>query len=61
MIWLLITFLSLAEGPGLFAAEQPIAGIYTIGLEIILSLPFHMFAVATTLINNLVLYPRTPR
>jgi hypothetical protein len=31
VIWLLITFLSLTEGPGLFAAEQPIAGIYTIG------------------------------
>jgi hypothetical protein len=31
VIWLLITFLSLTEGPGLFAAEQPIVGIYTIG------------------------------
>jgi hypothetical protein len=59
LIWLLITFLSLATGLALFAAEHPVAGILTIGLVFVLSLPFLMFAFVTTLLNHLVLSPRT--
>jgi len=61
LIWLLITFLSLATGLALIAAEHPVAGILTIGLVFVLSLPFLMFAFVTTLINHLVLDPRSGR
>lgn len=59
LIWLLITFLSLATGLALIAAEHPLGGIITIGLVFVLSLPFLMFAFVTTLINHLVLSPRS--
>lgn len=58
LIWLLITFLSLATGLALIAAEHPVAGIGTIGLVFVLSLPFLLFAFVTTLINHLVLDPK---
>jgi hypothetical protein len=57
MVWLLLTFLSLATGAGLGAAGHPIAGIGVIGLILALTLPFLLFLFTTTLISHLVLSP----
>lgn len=58
MVWLLLTFLSLATGAALSAAGHPIAGSAVIGLILAFSLPFLVFVFATTLINHLVVAPQ---
>lgn len=55
LLWLLLSFLGLATGLALAAAEHPIAGITLIALLFTLSLPFLMFSFVTTLFNHLVL------
>ncbi len=55
LVWLLLSFLGLATGMALAAAEHPIAGIALIALLFALSLPFLMFSFVTTLFNHLVL------
>jgi hypothetical protein len=55
LVWLLLSFLGLAAGMALMAAEHPIAGITLIGMLFVLSLPFLMFSFVTTLFNHLVL------
>lgn len=55
LVWLLLSFLGLATGMALAAAEHPIAGITLIALLFAFSLPFLMFNFVTTLFNHLVL------
>ena len=55
LLWLLLSFVGLATGMALAAAEHPIAGIALIVLLFALSLPFLMFSFVTTLFNHLVL------
>ena len=55
LAWLLLSFLGLASGMALAAAEHPIAGITLIALLLALSLPFLMFSFVTTLFNHLTL------
>ncbi|MFM7087481.1 MAG: hypothetical protein ACKOXO_10900 [Cyanobium sp.] len=55
LVWLLLSFLGLATGMALMAAEHPIVGITLIALLFTLSLPFLMFSFVTTLFNHLVL------
>jgi hypothetical protein len=52
MIWLLLTFLSLATAAALGAAGRPVAGIAVISLIIALTLPFLLFTFTTTLISH---------
>lgn len=55
LAWLLVSFLGIAIGMALVAAEHPIAGITLIALLFTLSLPFLMFSFVTTLFDHLVL------
>lgn len=55
MVWLLITFLSLATAAALGAAGQSLAGASVVALMIALTLPFLLFSFTTTLINHLVI------
>jgi len=55
MVWLLLTFLSLATAAALGAAGHPIAGVAVIALIVALTLPFLLFSFTTTLISHLVI------
>jgi hypothetical protein len=58
MVWLLLTFLSLATGAALGAAGHPIAALAVIGLILAFSLPFLLFVYTTTLISHLSVEPQ---
>lgn len=53
IIWLIVIFLSLAAALALMGAGSPIYALATVGLILVLSLPFLLFAFVTTLMNNL--------
>jgi hypothetical protein len=55
MVWLSLTFLSLAAAAALGAAGHPIAGVAVISLILAFSLPFLLFSFTTTLISHLVI------
>jgi hypothetical protein len=55
LVWMLVSFLGLAAGMALMAAEHPIAGIALISLLFLLSFPFLMFSFVITLFNHLIL------
>jgi hypothetical protein len=51
--WLLVIFVSLAAAMALMGASRPIYALATIGLILVLSLPFLLFAFVTTLLNHI--------
>jgi hypothetical protein len=51
--WLVILFISLAASLALMGARQPIFALATVGLILVLSLPFLLFAFVTTLFNHI--------
>jgi hypothetical protein len=53
IIWLLVIFLSLAAAMGLMGASRPVFALATVGLILVLSLPFLLFAFVTTLLNHI--------
>jgi quinol-cytochrome oxidoreductase complex cytochrome b subunit len=53
IVWLLVIFLSLAVAMGLMGASRPIFALATVGLILVLSLPFLLFAFVTTLLNHI--------
>ncbi len=53
IVWLLVIFLSLAVAMGLMGASRPIYALATVGLILVLSLPFLLFAFVTTLLNHI--------
>jgi quinol-cytochrome oxidoreductase complex cytochrome b subunit len=53
IVWLLVIFLSLAAALALMGASRPIYALATVGLILVLSLPFLLFAFVTTLINHI--------
>lgn len=55
IIWLIVIFLSLAAALALMGAGSPIYALATVGLILVLSLPFLLFAFVTTLLNNIVI------
>ena len=55
LVWMLVSFLGLAAGMALMAAEHPIAGITLITLLFLISFPFLMFSFVITLFSHLVL------
>ncbi|MEB3350979.1 MAG: hypothetical protein VKM01_01495 [Cyanobacteriota bacterium] len=57
LIWLLVMALSLAAGLGLMGASKPIFALVGVGLILVLSLPFLLFAFTTTLLNHIRLEP----
>ncbi|MCU0571040.1 MAG: hypothetical protein MUF49_31300 [Oculatellaceae cyanobacterium Prado106] len=53
IVWLVVIFLSLATALGLMGASRPIYALATVGLILVLSLPFLLFAFVTTLLNHI--------
>ena len=53
MVWLIVLFVSLAAAMGLMGASRPIYALATVGLILVLSLPFLLFAFVTTLLNHI--------
>lgn len=53
VVWLIVIFLSLAAALALMGASRPVYAIATVGLILVLSLPFLLFAFVTTLLNHI--------
>ncbi|MEB3313866.1 MAG: hypothetical protein VKL98_06930 [Cyanobacteriota bacterium] len=58
--WLVILLISLAASLALMGARQPIFALATVGLILVLSLPFLLFAFVTTLVNHIEFQPVEP-
>ncbi|ABB58017.1 hypothetical protein [Synechococcus elongatus] len=55
--WIIVILLSLAAALALMGAQQPIYALTTVGLILVVSLPFLLFAFVTTLLNHIELRP----
>ncbi|MBD0266777.1 MAG: hypothetical protein ICV77_00650 [Cyanobacteria bacterium Co-bin8] len=53
IVWLVILLISLAASLALMGARQPVFALATVGLILVLSLPFLLFAFVTTLVNHI--------
>lgn len=53
IVWLIVIFLSLASALALMGAARPFYALATVGLILVLSLPFLLFAFVTTLLNHI--------
>ena len=53
IVWLIVIFLSLASAMALMGASRPLYALATVGLILVLSLPFLLFAFVTTLLNHI--------
>jgi hypothetical protein len=60
IVWLIVIFLSLATALGLWSSTRQIYALATVGLVLVLSLPFLLFAFVTTLFNHLEFVPVDP-
>jgi hypothetical protein len=60
MIWLAVIFLSLASALALMGAGNPLFAFATVGIILVLSLPFLLFAFVTTLLNHIELQKFDP-
>jgi hypothetical protein len=58
LIWMGVIFASLAAGLALMGTSKPIVALMAVGLILVLSLPFLLFAFTTTLLNHIALDPR---
>ncbi|MCA1994721.1 MAG: hypothetical protein LDL41_22140 [Coleofasciculus sp. S288] len=57
IIWLIVIFISLATALALWSADRQIYALATVGLILVLSLPFLLFAFVTTLLNHIEISP----
>lgn len=53
IVWLGVIFMSLAVALSLMGASRPVYALATVGLILVLSLPFLLFAFVTTLLNHI--------
>ena len=53
LAWMAVIFVSLAGGLGLMGSSRPIFALIGVGLILVLSLPFLLFAFVTTLLNHI--------
>ena len=60
LIWMAVIFVSLAAGLALMGASKPIFALVGVGVILVLSLPFLLFAFTTTLLNHIALEPDRP-
>jgi hypothetical protein len=58
LIWMVVIFVSLAAGLALMGASKPIFALVGVGLILVLSLPFLLFAFTTTLLNHIAFVPK---
>ncbi|APD48594.1 hypothetical protein KQ302_08270 [Synechococcus sp. CS-602] len=52
LIWMVVIFVSLAAGLALMGSSKPIFALVGVGMILVLSLPFLLFAFTTTLLNH---------
>ncbi len=57
IVWLIVIFLSLASALGLWSSTRQIYALAVVGLVLVLSLPFLLFAFVTTLLNHIEFTP----
>lgn len=57
LLWIVVIFLSLAAALALMGSSKPLFALVAVGLVLVLSLPFLLFAFVTTLLNHIVLDP----
>lgn len=57
IIWLMVIFISLASALSLWSASRQIYALATVGLILVLSLPFLVFSFVTTLLNHIEFVP----
>lgn len=60
IVWLITITVSLASALALMGAKRPVYALAAVGLVILLSLPFLLFAFVTTLLNHIELAPLEP-
>ena len=61
IVWLITITISLASALALMGAKRPVYALATVGLIVLLSLPFLLFAFVTTLLNNIELNAVEPK
>ena len=57
VVWLMVIFISLASALSLWSTSRQIYALATVGLVLVLSLPFLLFAFVTTLLNHIEFVP----
>ena len=57
IIWLIVIFIRLATTLALWSSTRQIYALATVGIVLVLSLPFLLFAFVTTLLNNIEFAP----
>lgn len=57
IIWLIVIFVSLATTLALWSSTRQIYALATVGIVLVLSLPFLLFAFVTTLLNRIEFVP----
>ncbi|MEM7591720.1 MAG: hypothetical protein AAF383_09420 [Cyanobacteria bacterium P01_A01_bin.83] len=57
IIWLIVIFISLATTLALWSSTRQIYALATVGIVLVLSLPFLLFAFVTTLLNRIEFVP----
>ena len=57
IIWLIVIFISLATTLSLWSSTRQIYALATVGIVLVLSLPFLLFAFVTTLLNKIEFVP----
>lgn len=60
IVWLGVIFMSLAAALALMGASRPVYALATVGLILVLSLPFLLFAFVTTLLNHIEFVEASP-
>ncbi len=56
-VWLMVIFISLASALSLWSTARQIYAFATVGLILVFSLPFLLFAFVTTLLNHIEFVP----
>ena len=59
LAWMAVIFVSLASGLALMGSSRPVFALVGVGLILVLSVPFLLFAFVTTLLNHIRLEPMT--
>ncbi|HEY9616178.1 MAG TPA: hypothetical protein V6C64_05030 [Microcoleaceae cyanobacterium] len=57
IVWLIVIFVSLSAALALMGASRPVYALATVGIILVLTLPFLLFAFVTTLLNHIELAP----
>jgi hypothetical protein len=57
IVWLIVIFITLATTLALWSSTRQIYALATVGIVLVLSLPFLLFAFVTTLLNHIEFAP----